>query len=82
MRKYRDNYGRCCAQGHFGRADNMWPRDIDDADALKNLIYLLPRGIISINDGLGSASCYGLTPKQRIINALKEVLEGEMYGDT
>ncbi len=60
--------GRCCALGHCGK--RMGLVDTDESYALGEITSC---STVAINDGLGDYIKYGNTPKERILNFLKQL---------
>lgn len=73
--EFKDNQGRCCALGHLGE------RNMGDSpqDVLTLQYIALDNGnhyISNINDGEPEYLHLGNTPKERVINFLKQLKDG------
>lgn len=63
-----DYKGNCCALGHCGNRNYN-----EDTPEAKELRRIMRQPVSAINDGHAAYQNLGSTPKQRIINALKQL---------
>lgn len=70
---YMDNKGGYCAYGHCGA--RLGVDDTEESRALQNILH---DHVGEINDGLKKYGLdkLGTTPKQRILEALRRVMDG------
>lgn len=71
--------GARCALGHCGmKGELQWDTELDwnpEASAL----YQLAPDIMDVNDGIyGMTSTYGTSPKERVVNYLRAIKNGEV----
>ena len=77
---YKKASHQCCALGHLGLRQHIQINNNDRAKALQSFFNTDPSGrpsavpVIQINDDVCNFYIEGSTPKQRIINALKSLL--------
>lgn len=69
--------GSCCALGHLGeREDAISREDVWKFRSLLNSLGSSDHEITEVNDGNGKYINIGDTPKERVINYLKQLRDG------